>query len=177
MCWQVYAAVGMKALGLWQENKARAQVAKSQAEDATLSMNYQLMNYEQARADAYDEVVGEIIKTRQNSMQLNSQVNAAVAEEMAGGGRTADQIRRSAAGDTARTVFSIQDNYRRKSNEIDLNKYALYKQTEREIEGLKQKGKPNKLADILALAHTGVNTYQAAKSIRVNRKTGGGDKR
>ena len=82
MCWQVYAAVGMKALGLWQENKARAQVAKSQAEDATLSMNYQLMNYEQARADAYDEVVGEIIKTRQNSMQLNSQVNAAVAEEM-----------------------------------------------------------------------------------------------
>ena len=71
MCWQVYAAVGMKALGLWQENKARAQVAKSQAEDATLSMNYQLMNYEQARADAYDEVVGEIIKTRQNSMQPN----------------------------------------------------------------------------------------------------------
>lgn len=110
-------------------------------------------------------------------MQLNSQVNAAVAEEMAGGGRTADQIRRSAAGDTARTVFSIQDNYRRKSNEIDLNKYALYKQTEREIEGLKQKGKPNKLADILALAHTGVNTYQAAKSIRVNRKTGGGDRK
>lgn len=167
------AALGMKTLGLWQQNRAMASVAQAQAQDATLSMNYQLMNYEQARQDAYDETVGEIIKTRQNALQLNSQVGAAVSEELAGGGRTANQIMRSVNANTARSVFSLQENYKRKSNEIDLNKYALYKSTEQTIRGLQRKAKPNRLADFLDLAHTGVNVYSVARDIRVNRETGG----
>ena len=92
---------------------------------------------------------------------------------MAGGGRTADQIMRSSVGDTARNVASIQDNYLRKSNEIDLNKLTTLKSTQRTVASYKEAAKPNKKADILSLMGAGLQAYDAYQNVRINRKTGG----
>ena len=92
---------------------------------------------------------------------------------MTGGGRTADQIMRSTVGDTARNIASIQDNYLRKSNEIDLNKLNTLKSTQRTVASYKEAAKPNKLADIMTLVSTGMQTYDAYQNVKINRKTGG----
>lgn len=167
------AVVGTKAMQLWQQNTANAQAYQAQANDAIYSMNNSLANYEMERQDAYDEAVTSILKTQKNALQLTSQVQAAVNEDFAGGGRTADQIMRTTVGDTARNVASIQDNYKRKSNEIDLNKMSTYKSTQRTVASYKEAAKPNKLADILTLGSTFIQARSAYMDAQVNRKTGG----
>lgn len=167
------AMVGLKGLQIRQQNKVNALAYQAQANDAIYQMNGSLVNYEQERQDAYDEAVTSIMKTQQNALQLNSQVQAAVNEDMAGGGRTADQIMRSTAGDTARNVASIQDNYLRKSNEIDLNKLTTLKSTQRTVASYKEAAKPNKKADILSLMGAGLQAYDAYQNVKINRKTGG----
>lgn len=169
----VGATVGTKALQLWQQNKATAQSYAAQADDAIYSMNNSLVNYEQERQDAYDEAVTSIMKTQKNALQLTSQVQAAVNEDFAGGGRTADQIMRNTVGDTARNVASIQDNYKRKSNEIDLNKLSTYKSTQRTVASYKSAAKPNKLADIITLGSTFMQARSAYMDAKVDRETGG----
>lgn len=167
------AMVGLKGLQIRQQNKANALAYQAQANDAIYQMNGSLVNYEQERQDAYDEAVTSIMKTQQNALQLNSQVQAAVNEDMAGGGRTADQIMRNTVGDTARNVASIQDNYLRKSNEIDLNKLTTLKSTQRTVASYKEAAKPNKKADILSLMGAGLQAYDAYQNVKINRKTGG----
>lgn len=167
------AMVGLKGLQIRQQNKANALAYQAQANDAIYQMNGSLVNYEQERQDAYDEAVTSIMKTQQNALQLNSQVQAAVNEDMTGGGRTADQIMRSTVGDTARNIASIQDNYLRKSNEIDLNKLSTLKSTQRTVASYKAAAKPNKKADILSLMGAGLQAYDTYQNVRINRKTGG----
>lgn len=178
MCWaaattMLVGQVALKGMQIYQRNKAMAQQAQSQATDNIFEMNNSLMNYEQERQDAYDEAVNSIMKTQQNALQLNSQVEAAVAEDFVGGGRTADQITRSSYADTARNIASIQDNYKRKSNEIDLNKYAVTKSTARTNSALAKSAKPNRWADILELGSTAFSAYQTAQDIKLKRDTGG----
>lgn len=167
------ATIGLKGLQIRQQNIANAQAYQAQANDAIYQMNGSLVNYEQERQDAYDEAVTSIMKTQQNALQLNSQVQAAVNEDMTGGGRTADQIMRSTVGDTARNIASIQDNYLRKSNEIDLNKLNTLKSTQRTVASYKEAVKPNKKADILSLMGAGLQAYDAYQNVKINRKTGG----
>lgn len=167
------ATMGMKVLQLQQQNKANAQAYQAKANDAIYEMNNSFANYEQERQDAYDEAVNSIMKTQLNALQLNSQVQAAVNEDMAGGGRTADQIMRSVSADTARNVASIQDNYKRKSNEIDLNKLSVYKSTKRTTSAYASAAKPNKLADIMELGATFMQTRSSYMDAHNNQKTGG----
>ena len=167
------AMIGLKGLQIRQQNIANAKAYQAQANDAIYQMNGSLVNYEQERQDAYDEAVTSIMKTQQNALQLNSQVQAAVNEDMTGGGRTADQIMRSTVRDTARNIASIQDNYLRKSNEIDLNKLTTLKSTQREVASYKEAAKPNKKADILSLMGAGLQAYDAYQNVKINRKTGG----
>ena len=146
MCWWAIAAqVGLQALGMRQQYSAQAKYLEAQARGATKEMNYAFQNYELERQDAYDAAVNDIIKTRINQMQLNSQVNAAIAEGYAGGGRTANRLMRAADADTSRTVASIQDNYSRKSNEVDLNKESTLLSTKDYIANLQEQGRSLRL--------------------------------
>lgn len=175
MCW--WGAVAKAGLGIVgsvmsyntqaQAAKAQAEAMKQQADVAIQSMNREFMNYEIERQDAFDAAVQEITKTRLNAMQLNSSVEAAVSEEMAGGGRTADRIIRSVHADEARSVASIQENYDRKSNEIDLNKETTLLSTKNYIAGLKPPSAPSKeglFLDITSNIVGGITAGQAAKT-------------
>lgn len=170
MCtWATAGQMALQAFGIYQNSKANARIAEAQAKEAYKEMNYSLQNYEIQRQDAYDSAVNDIMKTRINQAQLNSQVNAAIAEGMAGGGRTANRLKRAAEADTSRAVSSIQDNYLRQSNEIDLNKETTLLSTKDYIKNLKAQSKPNKWADILNLTTTalqGYNDYANTKATR-----------
>lgn len=174
----VAAAVGMKALQIAGQNRSTADMLSAQAAGSYKQMNYAFQNYEIERQDAYDAAVNEIMKVRINQQQLNSGVNAAIMEGYAGGGRTAARLMRAADADTARSVSSIQDNYMRKSSEIDLNKEQTLLSTKDYLVNLKNQYKPNKFADILSLAATGFSAYngylndKAAKDVATASGTG-----
>lgn len=178
MCWWAVAAqVAMQAYGMRQQYNAQAKYLEAQAQGATKEMNYAFQNYEIERQDAYDAAVNDIIKTRINQMQLNSQVNAAVAEGYAGGGRTADRLMRAAEADTSRSVASVQDNYLRKSNEVDLNKETTLLSTKDYIKNLQKQGeisRSQKFSDILSLASTALSGYNEYKTQAAAAKAKGG---
>lgn len=178
MCWWAVAAqVAMQAYGMRQQYNAQAKYLEAQAQGATKEMNYAFQNYEIERQDAYDAAVNDIIKTRINQMQLNSQVNAAIAEGYAGGGRTANRLMRAAEADTSRSVASVQDNYLRKSNEVDLNKETTLLSTKDYIAQLKKQGeisRSQKFADILSLASTALSGYNEYKTQKASAKASGG---
>lgn len=178
MCWWAVAAqVAMQAYGMRQQYNAQAKYLEAQAQGATKEMNYAFQNYEMERQDAYDAAVNDIIKTRINQMQLNSQVNAAIAEGYAGGGRTADRLMRAAEADTSRSVASVQDNYLRKSNEVDLNKETTLLSTKDYIAQLQKQGeisRSQKFADILNLGATALSGYNEYKTQKAAAKAKGG---
>ncbi len=178
MCWWAVAAqVAMQAYGMRQQYNAQAKYLEAQAQGATKEMNYAFQNYEIERQDAYDAAVNDIIKTRINQMQLNSQVNAAIAEGYAGGGRTADRLMRAAEADTSRSVASVQDNYLRKSNEVDLNKETTLLSTKDYIAQLQKQGeisRSQKFSDILSLASTALAGYNEYKTQKAAAKAKGG---
>lgn len=178
MCWWAGAAqVAMQAYGMRQQYNAQAKYLEAQAQGATKEMNYAFQNYEIERQDAYDAAVNDIIKTRINQMQLNSQVNAAIAEGYAGGGRTADRLMRAAEADTSRSVASVQDNYLRKSNEVDLNKETTLLSTKDYIAQLQKQGeisRSQKFADILNLGATALSGYNEYKTQKAAAKAKGG---
>lgn len=178
MCWWAVAAqVAMQAYGMRQQYNAQARYLEAQARGATKEMNYAFQNYEIERQDAYDAAVNDIIKTRINQMQLNSQVNAAIAEGYAGGGRTADRLMREVEADTSRSVASVQDNYLRKSNEVDLNKETTLLSTKDYIAQLQKQGeisRSQKFADILNLGATALSGYNEYKTQKAAAKAKGG---
>lgn len=178
MCWWAVAAqVAMQAYGMRQQYNAQAKYLEAQAQGATKEMNYAFQNYEIERQDAYDAAVNDIIKTRINQMQLNSQVNAAIAEGYAGGGRTANRLMRAAEADTSRSVASVQDNYLRKSNEVDLNKETTLLSTKDYIAQLQKQGeisRSQKFADILNLGATALSGYNEYKTQKAAAKAKGG---
>lgn len=178
MCWWAIAAqVAMQSYGMRQQYNAQAKYLEAQAMGATKEMNYAFQNYELERQDAYDAAVNDIIKTRINQMQLNSRVNAAISEGYAGGGRTADRLMRAAEADTSRSVASIQDNYLRKSNEVDLNKETTLLSTKDYIRNLQKQGeisRKQKFADILNLGATALSGYNKYKTQAAAAKAKGG---
>lgn len=157
------ASVGLDIYGNYMGQKATASAAQkamnAQAQAAITEMNYAFQNYEQERTDAFDAAVAEIFKTRTNAQQINSTVKAAVNENMSG--RTADLLVRTVEGDTARAVSSIQDNYARKSNEIDLNKEATAKGTTAYIKNLNASAPkmPSRFANFVVTGASALGTY------------------
>lgn len=183
MCWWgAVAKAGLGVAGSVMSYNAQASAAKQQAEAmkqqadvAVQSMNREFMNYEIERRDAFDAAVNEITKTRINAMQLNSSVEAAVSEEMAGGGRTADRIIRSVHADEARSVASIQDNYQRKSGEIDLNKETALLSTKNYIAGLKPPSAPSKAGMFLDITSNVVGGITAGETMKTDALSKGYD--
>lgn len=163
MCtFSAVAGLAIQTVGDYMNQKATAGAYQDymnrQAQAAIMTNNYNNMNLEQQRTDAFDAAVAEISNTRLNSLQLNSGVKAAVNETMEG--RTANLLVRSVEGDTARAVASIKDNYTRKSNEVDLNKERNVLSTQSYLKSLNASAPkmPSRLANFVTF---GVNAAQA----------------
>lgn len=177
MCSPMVAAgisTGLQVAGDYMGQRSAASAAQAtmnaQAKAAITEMNWNIMDLEQQRTDAFDNAVAEISNTRLNSMQLNSGVKAAVNETMSG--RTANLIVRSAEGDTARAVSSIQDNYQRKSNEVDLNRERQVLNTHQYLENLNASAPkmPSRFTNFLSSAATGLGNYTQAKNLSNQQK-------
>ena len=154
---------GLETVGNYMGQKSQAKAAQqsmdAQASAAIREMNYSWQNYEMERTDAFDAAVQEIENTRINALGLNSAVKGAVIENMSG--NTANLLIRNAEGDTARAVASIQDNYGRKSNEIDLNKDYKRISTEDYLKNLNASApkSPSRFANFVSTAASGLSWY------------------
>ena len=141
-----------------------------QGKAAVTQMNYQFQNYELERQDAFDQSVAELTKVRMNAMGLNASVDAAINEDYSGGGRTADLLKRSVRGDELRTTESIKENYKRKSNEINLNKETTLNNTKETLKGLKP---PSRIGAAIGIASSVLGGYTQDQNNRAEAKTKG----
>lgn len=160
--------VGSTAMGIVAENEqlqAQGRANVQQAKNYITSMNYGLQNSEQERSDAFDATVNDLMKIRMQGNRQAAMVNAAVNEELAGGGRTADLIKRSAEADINRAAESSSDNYDRKSNEIDLNKEATLRNTKAQLSSIRNVEKPSLLGTIMRLGSSYLGAKQTADGI------------
>lgn len=154
---------GLETVGNYMGQRSSAAAAQeamdAQASAAIRELNYSWQNYEMERTDAFDAAVQEIENTRINALGLNSAVKGAVIENMSG--NTANLLIRNAEGDTARAVASIQDNYGRKSNEIDLNKDYKRISTQDYLKNLNASAPktPSRFANFVSTAASGLSWY------------------
>jgi len=154
---------GLETVGNFMGQSSAASAAQAsmdaQAAAAIRELNFSWQNYEAERTDAFDAAVQEIENTRINALGLNSAVKGAVIENMSG--NTAKLLIRNAEGDTARAVASIQDNYGRKSNEIDLNKDYKRISTQDYLKNLNASAPkmPGRFANFVSTAASGLNWY------------------
>lgn len=162
-------AMASTAMTIYGENKALEAQGRANAQTARnyiTSMNFSFQNLEQERADAFDATVADLQKIRlQGNRQVKS-VEAAVNEGLAGGGRTADMLKRSARADVNRAVWSSKDNYARKSNEIDLNKESTLRGAKMQISSIQQVEKPSIWNTLLrfGISYVGATQTQDALS-------------
>ena len=154
---------GLETVGNYMGQRSSAAAAQeamdAQASAAIRELNYSWQNYEAERTDAFDAAVQEIENTRINALGLNSAVKGAVIENLSG--NTANLLIRNAEGDTARAVASIQDNYGRKSNEIDLNKDYKRISTQDYLKNLNASAprSPSRFANFVSTAASGLSWY------------------
>ena len=167
---------GAKIAGEYTSQRAMAENAEAtmnaQAKTVNKNMNFAFQNYEIERDDAFDSAVNELIKTKQNSMQLNSAVKASVLENVSG--NTARLLIRNAEGDTAKATSSIKDNYQQKSNEIDLNKETTLNNAKSQIDAINLSAPkmPSRFANFLTTAGYAIDGYTTAENIDTKRKLG-----
>lgn len=168
----VAMAVGSAMVGLYAQNRsleAQGQANAQTAKNMLMSMNYNLQNLEQERSDAFDATIDELEKIKIQGNRLTSQVNAAVNEGLAGGGRTANLIKRASQADVERAEVNAKDNYRRQSNEIDLNKESALLNTKSQISSIKQVEAPSLLSSLVTLGtayYQGLQTEESIKGIQ-----------
>ena len=165
--------MGSTAMQIYNQNKALEAQGRANAATARSmfsSMNHTFMNYEQQRRDIFEATVEEVEQTQLQSRRLTSSVSAAVAEGLQGGGRTADLLVRSSEADENRAVASVKDNYRGKSNEIDLNKEAELLNTKAQISGIREVHKPSLLGTLMQFGTAYLGARQQQESIDLLRK-------
>lgn len=163
-------------LGTYAQNKAleaQGRANREMARSMVQSMNYSLQNLEQERRDIFEATVEELEKTQLQGRRLSSSVNAAVNEGLAGGGRTADLLRRSADADTNRATASVKDNYAKRSNEIDLNKEAALLSTRAQIRSIREVQKPSFLGTLVSLGTAYYGGKQQEEQIGLMRRMAG----
>ena len=169
-------ATGSALVGTYAQNKsleAQARANVQTAKNIITSMNYSFQNLEQERADAFDATVEDLQKIRLQGGRMTSQVAAAVNEGLAGGGRTANLLKRSVQADTNRALSSSRDNYRRKSNEIDLNKEAQALDTQGRLSSIAQVQKPSLWSTIFKVGTAYYGAKQTEDAIQGIRAQGG----
>ena len=138
-------SLAQTGMNIYAQNKgleAQAQANVQTARNMVKSMNFSFQNLEQERRDSFEATVQELEKVQLQGRRMESSVNAAINEGLAGGGRTAHLLSRAAQADTDRALSSTRDNYSKKSNEIDLNKEATLLNTKTQISSIPQVKKP-----------------------------------
>ncbi len=156
-------AIASSLFGVYAQNKALEEQGRANlqtAKNMITSMNYSMQNLEQERADAFEAPVQELERTQLQGRRLSTAVEAAINEGITGGGRTAHLLARASRADTYRAMSSVKDNYKKKSNEIDLNKEATLLNAKQQIGSIQDIKKPSLLGTLMQLG-TG---YLAAKS-------------
>lgn len=178
--WNAIGGLAVKVLGTYADwnNKRKSAIAegdvmRQQASNAIKNMNYAFMNYEEERRDSFEQSVALIQKNTLNTRTLNSAVRASVGEEQADS-RTGNALVRASNAEAFRSKTRIQDNYRRKSNEIDLNKEAQLINTKTYIDGLHPPTVPSKFSAFVSLIPTLIQDYTMNEELKATEyaKTG-----
>ena len=147
-------AIGSALGNVYGQNKnleAQARAQQATIKNLITSMNYSFQNLEQERRDAFEATIAELENIKIQGNRQITAVSASVNEGLAGGGRTADLIKRSSQADVNRTVSQSKTNYQLKSNEIDLNKEAIALNTKEQIAGMPKIEKPSLLSTLFSL--------------------------
>ena len=173
-------AMGIAALSAISKQKARKKELQAQidankqtARGLLQSMNYTFQNYETQRRAAFAAQIDAMTKDRMNAHRQEASVKAAVNEEMAGGGRTANLINRSVRADESRVASQAQANYQTKMNEIDLNKEAALISTRNAINSIPSVETPSYFTQAMEMFSDYLNTYNALQGIGSMRKKAG----
>ena len=173
-------AMGIAALSAVSKQKARKKELQAQidannqtARGLLQSMNYTFQNYETQRRAAFAAQIDAMTKDRMNAHRQEASVKAAVNEEMAGGGRTANLINRSVRADESRVASQAQANYQTKMNEIDLNKEAALISTRNAINSIPSVETPSYFTQAMEMFSDYLNTYNALQGIGSMRKKAG----
>lgn len=172
----VTGAIIGSLMSVANQNKALAAQSRANAQTARSyihSMNYNLQGLEQQRRDAFEAAIQDLEKTKLQGNRQEAGVVAAVNEGIAGGGRTARLLVRSAEADTNRAVSSVKSNYRKKSNEIDLNREAALFNGKQAVASVPQIEAPSFLSTVLQLGTAYYNTKQTLDSISAIRTQAG----
>lgn len=179
MC-TVALSYGISALSSLSNQKAsRAEIqnqidANNQTARGLLqSMNYTFQNYETQRRAAFAAQIDAMTKDRMNAHRQEASVKAAVNEELAGGGRTANLINRSVRADESRVASQAQANYQNKMNEIDLNKEAALISTRNAINSIPSVETPSYLTQGVEMFSDFMQTYNTLQGIKSMRKKAG----
>lgn len=179
MC-TVALSYGISALSSLSKQKAsRAEIqnqidANNQTARGLLqSMNYTFQNYETQRRAAFATQIDAMTKDRMNAHRQEASVKAAVNEELAGGGRTANLINRSVRADESRVASQAQANYQSKMNEIDLNKEAALISTRNAINSIPSVETPSYLTQGMEMFSDFMQTYNTLQGIKSMRKKAG----
>lgn len=179
MC-TVALSYGISALSSLSKQKARRAEIQNQidannqtARGLLQSMNYTFQNYETQRRAAFAAQIDAMTKDRMNAHRQEASVKAAVNEELAGGGRTANLINRSARADESRVASQSQANYQSKMNEIDLNKEAALISTRNAINSIPSVETPSYLTQGMEMFSDFMQTYNTLQGIKSMRKKAG----
>lgn len=179
MC-TVALSYGISALSSLSKQKARRAEIQNQidannqtARGLLQSMNYTFQNYETQRRAAFAAQIDAMTKDRMNAYRQEASVKAAVNEELAGGGRTANLINRSVRADESRVASQSQANYQTKMNEIDLNKEAALISTRNAINSIPSVETPSYLTQGMEMFSDFMQTYNTLQGIKSMRKKAG----
>lgn len=143
-----------------QQEKAQINALKKTAAGYVQQMNWSFQNYEMARQSAFAAAIEDMTKTRIQAQRQYGSVSAAVNEDLVGGGRTADALKRNVRNMEAQATASIQSNFEAKNNEINLNKIAQLVSTQNAIKSLPSVQRKNNLSYLL----DGAKMYFGAKN-------------
>lgn len=172
----VTGAIIGSVMSVANQNKALAAQSRANAQTARSyihSMNYNLQGLEQQRRDAFEAAIQDLEKTKLQGNRQEAGVVTAVNEGIAGGGRTARLLVRSAEADTNRAISAIKSNYRKKSNEIDLNREVALLNGRQAVASVPQLEAPSFLSTVLQLGTAYYNTKQVLDSISAIRTQAG----
>ena len=163
MAWQYALAAAQFLSGVSAQKKQEKQqieALKKTAKGLVQQMNWSFQNYEMARQTAFAAAVTDMTKVRMQAARQYGSVSAAVNEDFAGGGRTADLLKRSVKNNEARAAASIRDNWEAKNNEINLNKISTMVSTKNAIASLPSVTRKSGLSYLL----DGVKAYYGVKA-------------
>lgn len=172
-----WLGLGLQILGTYNQWESEREQAKAigrqmaeQAKNAITTMNYAFQNYEEERRDAFDTALSNLEKLNINASGLQGSVDNAVSEDL-GDSKTGRLLSRATHAEALRAALSEKDNFKRRSNEIDLNKEQQLVYTKSYTAGLHPPKMPSKGELIFRLANAGYQAYTQQQQVDAFRQS------